>query len=461
MRAFLVLSSALALSLAPAASYGQQRDTGAPVRVQLDSMPLGALVTLLMRDVMGVPYVIAADVLNDPQPVSVNLSMPRGELPVRVVHFLRSIGLTVQLQSGTVYVSRSSTAQPVAALPSGVSLPSGSPLTPPPHSAPEVAPSPQVLPDPPSVFAVIEPAHKPVGELADVLDAMLPRLTVAARQASERRGTGIVDQFEPSSLVLAGSESDIERALQIVRAIDKPRPTVEIRAVVFEVRDSSSSASALSLLARLGGFDLATRPGAAPGEQFVRIASGGFQAILSATRGDGRFRIVAEPSLAALSGSVATINAGAQVPTLGSVSFDNGVPVRSIIYRDSGVSLSVRPIVRGGEIELAVTQERSSFAKTTTGVDDSPTLNKSSATAQVAIRPGETIAIAGLHERSEGSSRSGFLGGLLGSRERSKDSGQLLLLIQADLAEPTRLTEPTITILPQLETPKGGTDDEA
>lgn len=457
----MALSGALALALSPAPSYGQQRDVGAPVRVQLDAMPLGALVTLLMRDVMGVPYVIAADVLNDAQPVSVNLTMPRGELPVRVVHFLRSIGLTVQLQSGTVYVSRSTSAQSVSSLPSGVSLPSGSPLTPPSHPPSEVAPAAQLVPDTPRSFAVIEPAHRPVAELADVLDAMLPTLTVAARQASERRGTGIVDQFEPSSLVLAGSHADIDRAIQIVRAIDKPRPTVEIRAVVFEVRDSSSSSSALSVLARLGGVDLATRPGSAPGEQFLRIASGGFQAIMSATRGDGRFRIVAEPSLAALSGSVATINAGAQVPTLGSVSFDNGIPIRSIIYRDSGVSLAVRPIVRGGEIELAVTQERSSFAKTTTGVDDSPTLNKSSVTAQVAIRPGETIAIAGLDERSEGTSRSGFLAGLLGSRERSKDSGQLLLLIQADLAEAQRHSDPTITILPQLETNQGGNDDDA
>ena len=120
--------SALALVPLASAAHGQdriERAPSAPVRVQLDSMPLGALATLLMRDVMRVPYVISADVLRDNRPVSVNLVMPRAELPLRVVQFLRSQGLTVQLNGGTVYVSKGAADSGFASAPN---VPSGSPL---------------------------------------------------------------------------------------------------------------------------------------------------------------------------------------------------------------------------------------------------------------------------------------------------------------------------------------------
>jgi hypothetical protein len=444
------------------------------VRVQLDTMPLGSLVTLLMRDVMRVPYVISSDVLKDTRPVSVNLSMPRAQLPQRVVGFLRSMGLTVMLRDGTVYVMKGGGQQPSAYAPEPApgepspNLPNGSPLQPVQTSGPDVssnnvARSPQQSESPapvyqeplePLVFVVIEPAHRSVLELAEVLEGVLPDLTIAARAGPERSGTEIVDVLEPGSIVASGPRDVVDRAVELVRLLDKPRPTVEIRAVVFEVRTNEARSSALSMLAQIGDLDIGVNAGDAPGESFLRIATGGLQAVLSATRGDGRFRIVAEPSLAALSGTVARINSGSQVPTVGSVSYgEDGIPIQSIVYRDSGISLTVRPVVRGGEIELAVEQERSSFERTTTGVADSPTLNRAVASARVSIRPGETIAIAGLDERSEGSSRTGFLGGLLGTRERSQGQGQLLLLLQADLAQDQRGAEPVVHYLaePELE----------
>ncbi|MFT4054255.1 MAG: hypothetical protein QM681_07090, partial [Novosphingobium sp.] len=85
------------------------------------------------------------------------------------------------------------------------------------------------------------------------------------------------------------------------------------------------------------------------------------------------------------------------------------------------------------------------------GVNDTPTLNKSSASSTVAIAPGETIAIAGLDERSDNSTRDGFLGGLLGSRQRDIGSSQLLLLVQADLADDERKADPSINILQPVE----------
>lgn len=469
MRAAFLALGLLVASPALGQAVVTDRPSGLPVKVQLDAMPLGALATMLMRDVMKVPYVISADVLNDKRPVSVNLVMRRSELPVRVVRFLRSQGLTVGIEGGTVYVSKGDKPT-LGAVPSF-----GHPLAPaaqpvdfgqqqaanvhpgrpgevqsvnPTTSAPTI--------DEPRQLAVISPAHRSVNELAETVRTLLPGLDVAARSGVEAQGTAIASTSDPDTLAIGGTRQDVALAVALVRSLDKPRPQVEIRAVVFEIRNTDAKASALSLLAKVAGLELETGGGVLPGSQFVRIAASGVSAVLSATRSDGRFKVVAEPSLAALSGSSASINAGSQVPTLGAVTFsENGTPVRSVVYRDSGISLTVKPQVRGGEIELAVQQERSSFGRTTTGVDDSPTLNRAAASAQVALKPGEAVLLAGLDEKAESSGRQGILGGLLSTKSRDNSTAQLVLMLQADLA-PARSQGETGVIL--VEPP---TDEEA
>ncbi|MFT4055625.1 MAG: hypothetical protein QM681_14060 [Novosphingobium sp.] len=379
----LLLALALASIAAPSIA-GTLPSTPGPVRVRLDSMPTGALVTMLMRDVMGVPYVIGSDVLADRQPVSVNLVMSRSEVPLKVVQFLRSLGLTVKLQSGTVFVSR----KPLSAAPSdgmpqfaaAPSMPSGSYSAPISAALDRIAPSDPVAPsspmtavadEPPQTVAIIEPAHLSPVDLADILRSVLPGLSMAVRENSAPQSQKIVDRLAPSVLVLSGSKRDVSMAAQLVRSVDKPRPSVSIRAVLFEVRTSKARGSALSVLSDvLGGrLGLGINSTGGGGDHFVKIATGGVSAVLSAVRTDGRFQVVAEPSLSALSGATATINSGSQVPTIGEVTYtDNGAPIRSVVYRDSGVSLTVSPTVRRGEIELSVLQERSTFSRTETGV---------------------------------------------------------------------------------------------
>jgi len=442
--AALCLCALSAPVLAQASGQRVERAPSAPVKVQMDAIPLGSLVTLLMRDVMGVPYVIAPDVLADRRPVSVNLVMPRRELPQKVVGFLRSVGLSVRIESGTVHVARkdmaSSSVQSQLFVPgsTAVNAPVGSPLVAP-NAGPSQTAQAQTFAEelPPTITAIIEPAHRSPGELALVLQAILPELVVAARTGSAPSQSEIAPMLEPDRLVIDGNKQDIERALSIVSAIDKPRPSVAIRAVVMEVSTTRNRGSALSILANVLGGDVefGSNASAVPGEQYLRLATGGLRAVLSAVSEDGRFQIIAEPQLNAVSGSLASINAGSQVPTLGAVSFsEDGGSVRSVVYRDSGVSLRVRPVVLPGEIVLSVEQERSSFVRTTTGVDDSPTLNRATASAQVSLQPGETVVIAGLDERGSGTSRQGLFGGLLGSRTKEESSSQLLLLVQADLA---------------------------
>nr|WP_255548287.1 type II and III secretion system protein [Erythrobacter ani] len=239
--------------------------------------------------------------------------------------------------------------------------------------------------------------------------------------------------------------------MSILRALDRPPRAVLIRAAVYEFREGRNKSGGLSILADLfdGRITFGSEASLAPGGQFVGFAVGGLRAVLSRTSGDGRFKLIAQPMLTALDGTTATLNSGAQVPTVGAISFtEDGAPVRSIEYRDSGLNIEFSPTVRGDLIQLAVTQERSSFERTTTGVDDSPTLNRSTTSSTVMLRPGEVAAVAGLDQQSIEETQSGFLGGIFRSRTNSQTKGQIIVLVEASLVEMGSEAEIHFTLFP-------------
>lgn len=437
----LVLALSAAILTSPAGISAQQVETfepAAPLSIQLDGIPTSALVVMLMRDVMRVPYVISPDVLSDRRPTSVRLIIPRNEIPQRVVAYLRQAGFVVQLQAGTVYVSR--TASAATADPFADTVPSGSPLAQPPaysgmdpanlNAAAELEKE--------DALAAYVPAHREPAYFAQVLSPLFPAVSFGAREGAEADSSAqmIAGRSGPDILMLAGPLTELVKVELALAQLDRPRPMVAVKAVVMQVSDSRQRGSALSILASIAGGRLEAGSGslnALAGSQFVRLSTGALSAVLSAVRDDSRFQVIASPNLSALSGSVATINAGSQVPTVGSVIVSEGIASQSVVYRDSGITLQVRPTVRGGLIELDVRQERSNFVPTTNGVDNSPTLQTASVSAQAIIAPGESIVLAGLTENSEGHRREGFFGGLIGARSRDKAESELVVMLQAEL----------------------------
>lgn len=459
----------------------------APIVVQLDGIPTSSLVTMLLRDIMRVPYVITPDVLADRRPTSVRLVIPRNQVPQHVVTYLRRSGYTVSLVGGTVYVGRNggSSLRPAGGVSSagggatalqnpGVlagsaepssSVPMGSPVdlrgytasrdlrgpVQPAPAPPPPAPvsqfdqaqsfAPQMPAGMPPQMLVFLPAHRETSYLAQMVGDVLPGLKFGAAGApkADTLQSEIQSRTSPDVLVMTGPVSELAAAKQLLPMLDRPRPMVAVKAVVMSVQENSNRGSALSILASFakGRVSVGSFNGEASGGQFVRIATGALTAVLSAVREDSRFKVVATPNLAALSGAVASMNSGAQVPIVGAVSIaEGGTPVQSIEYRDSGITLTVRPIVRGDLIELDVKEERSTFVRTTTGVSDSPTLQRSAASASVVLKNGESVALAGLTEEGGGTRREGLLGGLLGVRGREKQSSQLVVMLSAEIVPP-------------------------
>lgn len=462
MRALLALALVSAAPLSAQSNRLIEHGTvSAPIRIQLDAVPTSSLVTMLLRDVMRVPYVIAPDVLSDRRPTSVRLVIPRDQVPERVVAYLRRSGFSVQLQGGTVFVGKSGNRGASSFAPSSSSVPFGSPVDvagyPPARSeAPANVERPSMSsaqtntqaetysPPPPPPERVTEgilafiPAHRDPGYFSTVAGPLLEGVKFGARDgpAADRSQPLVNGALGPDVLVMTGPVEQLAKARKLVALLDRPRPQVAVKAVVMQVRDERRRGSALGILAsfangKVRGGSYAADP---PASQFVRIGTGALSAVLSAVREDSRFRVVATPNLTALSGAVATMNSGAQVPTVGSVVVaEGGAPVQSVEYRDSGITLEVKPTVRGDLIELEVREERSTFVRTATGVNDTPTLEKSSANASVTLKSGESIVLAGLTEQSSGNTREGLLGGILGVRSREKTDAELLVLIQAEL----------------------------
>jgi type II secretory pathway component GspD/PulD (secretin) len=128
------------------------------------------------------------------------------------------------------------------------------------------------------------------------------------------------------------------------------------------------------------------------------------------------------------------------VPTLGAVTVPQGgaQAVQSIEYRSSGVILELSPTVREDSVEVLVDQQISDFARTETGVNNSPTLTKRSLTTTITAADSELIVLGGLTQNKNSSGRSGLsiLPKFMHSSNGSDTRTEILLLLQISKLSP-------------------------
>src|SRR5262249_4696766 len=127
-----------------------------------------------------------------------------------------------------------------------------------------------------------------------------------------------------------------------------------------------------------------------------------------------------------------------------------GGSTTSVQYRDTGVQLLVVPrISASGTVTLAIAQEVSTLGPV---AKEGPTFNKSSVTTTLAVRDGETVAIAGLIRDNNNQAKAGIpvladiplLGGLFGKIKRTVTRTELIILITPHVIRtPERFQEMT------------------
>jgi pilus assembly protein CpaC len=182
--------------------------------------------------------------------------------------------------------------------------------------------------------------------------------------------------------------------------------------------------------------------------------------VIKALRETGDYMSLAEPTLLALDGEQASFLAGGEFPfpTVQGANQSNAV---SIEWREFGVRLNFTPTVTNfGNIRLAIAPEVSSL-DFSQGLSISgfemPAILSRRAETQVELREGQSLAIAGLLDRSmqENIRKIPILGDIpiLGMLFKSKDERQqlteLLVIVSPEIVQPSDAAPPIPTGEPE------------
>lgn len=234
--------------------------------------------------------------------------------------------------------------------------------------------------------------------------------------------------------MFTGTQDQRTRLSKLLELLDTPSAVVNVQGAIFEVNTTQSTGSAFTLAASILGGRFAATIGGTNAGSGIGVSIGGIQAAISALSSDSRFRVISSPNMMVRSGASARLTVGQEVPTAGAVTLTNGGSQRSVEYRPSGVIFELSPLVMRDTVRLKVSQTVSSFAKTETGVNDSPTLLKREAKTDLDIRPGQVFVIGGLLDSNEVGTRSGlpFLPDWTHSNSKTETRSELLVMVQVD-----------------------------
>ncbi|MBY0296011.1 MAG: type II and III secretion system protein family protein [Methylobacterium sp.] len=186
------------------------------------------------------------------------------------------------------------------------------------------------------------------------------------------------------------------------------------------------------------------------------FTGGGLKATLKAFEQAGVSRVLAEPTLTAISGEAAKFTAGGQLPVPGSLACaptasGGQLCTPSVTFKPYGVSLSFTPVVlsenrisiRVGTDVTEIDQQNSlniNFSGTTTAV---PGFTVRSSETTIELASGATIMTAGLIQQKNRQAITGLpglinlpvLGALFRSRDYQRDETELMIMVTPYIAK--------------------------
>ena len=357
--------------------------TDAPLTsLSFDNIKIGAFLRTVYQETLGTDYVLEPEVLADERPVNVRVYDFRDKR--KLTAFLASMGYKVENRNGVDYIGKANKADELD-------------------------------------FVVYAPKHKSVNQLRQALSGMF-----AGQFAGDER-----------QLVFKGAKTETARLKTVLETFDTKPAELVVRGKIYEVSRKNTDASSLSIIA-----DVFKNAGLAvsSGSQLVNFLSfkdSHVNAYFSALDKDDRFKLISEPSLRIQANKTATLTVGADVPTLGSVTYQDGQPVQSVVYRSSGLIFELTPEIYENSITLTVRQEMSNFGETANGVNGSPTLTKREIKTTITAIDGETVILGGLNETKNTGSQAGlsFLPDFFGAKSNTSDQTEIILSLEIKKVE--------------------------
>ena len=376
--------------------------------IKLDNVPISNVVRLYFAEINDQAYSLPDELIKDERRISLSINGNSAQLLATLSNILKGYGYQVEKQGHLTVITK----------------------------------LPEAITSTDREFFIYRPKARTARYLTDVLRTFYPGITQAAQGipttppvTGDYSPTSATAQLENRTdrLLFKGTPAEIRDLRRQLAILDVPTPSIELQVYLIEHGKTSGQQSGFSaLLSKLGGlsFTLGTLPAAG---DLIRFSSGSIELVLSALKTDNAFSVYTSPRLLLVDGKQSKLVVGQDVPVLASTTTTDSAVVQGIEYRSSGVIMQASANILDDAIEIDSTIEVSSFAPTSTGVSDSPTLTKRSIETSTILSDGSAVIFGGLRSASENNASSGlfFLPKALRRNTQTGDETELFVLMSA------------------------------
>lgn len=266
-----------------------------------------------------------------------------------------------------------------------------------------------------------------------------------------------------NSLIVVGTDEDIENIRRFVRLLDVAPKQVEIKAEFVTVKVSEVKQFGIDWLVQQLNTQAGNVPGtfASGGNIFIRYSAGNLVAELRAAMSNARGRVIQAPVITTLNNTPGSIFVQTQVPFVTTVFTTPGqgqvIQGSQVNYVPVVSGMTVTPRINGdGTITMFIPLQLSDITGSVRAPDGSsfPIVNSQAVFTTRRVPSGQTVVLGGFIRRSEDQSVAKFpilgdlpwIGHLFRSTNLSQDDTELLIFLTPRILE--EAGAPTVGVTP-------------
>jgi len=270
---------------------------------------------------------------------------------------------------------------------------------------------------------------------------------------SKVKKTKVVLDKERNNIIIYATKKEYLALEKMLRSLDTLPKQVLIEVTIADISLTKSLKYGLEWFLNKRGYNIkGLNGGGSSGGSGILSnmfsISGGLDATFSAAETRDYVNILSNPKLLVLNNHSANINVGNRIPTVTSQASTTDLTatgtstpsiLQNIQYQDTGITLSVKPVINSdGYLTLNISQNVSSAKQNTISSISSPVIFNRSLTTDVVLKSGDTVILGGLisEDKTKNTTKVPFLGDipilkhLFSNSGDSVEKSELVILIK-------------------------------
>lgn len=401
----------------------------ANINIELQDAKIPDVVQLFMKQIFKAEYILAPEIKADTRSTTVSLKNKTPDQAKQVFQALMTeYDIALENRQGIVFVKKSSTNKQTTQQTTTL-IPQVRQDLPPLPIAQTTTQAPNIekieFDQTPTITDLIESEND-----ADTL-VYEPKYISPASLQNILKFTRIESHIAHGKIVFNVPADRRDFISNLISDFDKQRQDVVIKASLYEYSKRHTQQNAIEAVFNILKNTLAISIPSINIASATRLTltAADVSATFRALNQHENFKVLSSPTIRATDEKTSSINIGASVPVLNQiVTAANGNTQQSVVYRDSGITLSVTPRIRADNIELDLLQNVSDFTQTTTGVNNSPTLIQRRLETTLNCKDGDLILLGGLEQQRNENGKSSFFSLTTSNRKLTEDTDLLLVL---------------------------------